>query len=251
MPSIFKLSAVPALAAALSLSITPASAAELLATGTPRSDVEVQSAWSPDDDIAANHRRYRYRRDRDIDAGDVIAGVLIIGGIAAIANAANRGRDDSYRDRDWRYPDSDGAGWRGDDPRGLDRAVRQCVGAIERDSRVETVDSANREGDGWRVTGSLYNGAGFSCSVGADGRIESIEAGGQDFGSDDAGGDYGYSEDRQWNDDRYAEERARIDGQADSEEMAGPQPAYPGGPVEGEEPADGDFEVGEGYDGAD
>ncbi|HEU4651964.1 MAG TPA: hypothetical protein VFS49_11185, partial [Croceibacterium sp.] len=44
--------------------------------------------------------QYRDRyRDRDgIDVGDVIAGALIIGGIAAVASAAgrNRGYDDGY-----------------------------------------------------------------------------------------------------------------------------------------------------------
>lgn len=246
MPSIFKLSAMPALAA-LSLSIAPASAAVLPDGHAPWTDAEVVQVWTPDDDIAANHRRYR--RDRDIDAGDVIAGVLIIGGIAAIANAASRNRDDRYRNRDWRYPDNYRGDWRNGDSRGLDRAVETCVAAVEREQRVETVDSVNRDGGGWRVAGSLYSGAGFTCSVDEDGRIESLDAGSEygSYRSDEAGMS---GADSQWDDDRYAEERARIDGQADGEEMTGPQPAYPGGPVEGEEPIDGDFEVGEGYDGA-
>ncbi len=50
-------------------------------------------------------------RDRDdgIDAGDVIAGALIIGGIAAVAGAIDNDRDD-YRDRNYRdqnYRDQD------------------------------------------------------------------------------------------------------------------------------------------------
>lgn len=84
-------------------------------------------------------------RDRDgISAGDVIAGALIIGGIAAIASAANNGRDyraddyryddyryDEYRDRDYRYDRAgygNGYGYR-QNPR---QAVAQCVSATER-----------------------------------------------------------------------------------------------------------------------
>jgi hypothetical protein len=50
---------------------------------------------------------YAEHRDRDgISAGDVIAGALIIGGIAVIASAASkndRGRYGDYRDGDYRY----------------------------------------------------------------------------------------------------------------------------------------------------
>ena len=82
-------------------------------------------------------------RDRDgISAGDVIAGALIIGGIAAVASAASN-NNDRY-DRDYRY-DRAGYGdygynqgygyrndyaWRGN-PR---RAVEQCVYAAERNA---------------------------------------------------------------------------------------------------------------------
>ena len=63
-----------------------------------------------------------YDRDRGISAGDVIAGALIIGGIAAIASAASRDRDDRYRGRgyDRRYYN---------DPRS---AIEQCVNSTER-----------------------------------------------------------------------------------------------------------------------
>jgi hypothetical protein len=77
------------------------------------------------------------RRDNDgISAGDVIAGALVIGGIAAVAAAASR--DDGYS-RDYRYDragyggdyryDRD-RGWRGS-PR---RAIEQCVYAAERNA---------------------------------------------------------------------------------------------------------------------
>lgn len=56
-----------------------------------------------------------YHRDRGIDGGDVLAGILLIGGIAAIASAASKsGRDRDARDyryedgryEDGRYPDT-------------------------------------------------------------------------------------------------------------------------------------------------
>mgnify|MGYP003592941263 FL=1 len=79
----------------------------------------------------------RDHRGRDgISAGDVIAGALIIGGIAAVASAASK------NNRDYRY-DRAGYGWNGGYDRGdrYDRgygydnprqAVEQCVYAAER-----------------------------------------------------------------------------------------------------------------------
>ena len=86
---------------------------------------------------------YAEHRDRDgISAGDVIAGALIIGGIAAVASAASkndRDRDYRYGDGDYRY---DRAGYGYNDRRDYDRdshwrgsprrAVEMCVRATER-----------------------------------------------------------------------------------------------------------------------
>jgi hypothetical protein len=93
----------------------------------------------------------RYDRDR-IDAGDIIAGALIIGGIAAVASAAGRDRYD--RGYDYRY---DRAG----SPR---RAVEQCVYAAERNAsryswggRADVTDirDVDRRRDGYRVKGRI------------------------------------------------------------------------------------------------
>jgi len=142
---------------------------------------------------------HRHHHDR-IDAGDVFAGILILGGIAAIASAANKSnkerevREERYPDR--RYPSDedyrdyrdyrDGRGRYGDyrnerDDRsyggssyasGIDGAVDACVDEVERaDRRVDTVDNVNREGEGWRVEGRTSTGGEFSCSVDVDGRI--------------------------------------------------------------------------------
>lgn len=104
-------------------------------------------------------------RDRNgIDAGDVIAGALVIGGIAAIAAAA------SDNDRDYRY---DRAGYNGygydnarygygnGNPR---QAVAQCVAAAEQEAnrfswggRADVTDIRNvRETrNGYQVSGRI------------------------------------------------------------------------------------------------
>lgn len=86
-------------------------------------------------------------RDRDgISAGDIIAGALIIGGIAAVASAASKSGD-SY-DRDYRYGRAgydrgfgyrDDNAWRGS-PR---RAVEQCVYAAERSAARQSYGRAD------------------------------------------------------------------------------------------------------------
>ena len=61
--------------------------------GTVAAGAMAMASASP----AMAQSRYDHR-DRDgIDAGDIIAGALIIGGIAAVASAAGRGRYDGYR----------------------------------------------------------------------------------------------------------------------------------------------------------
>jgi len=102
------------------------------------------------------------RHDRDkIDAGDIIAGAVILGGIAAIASAtskSDRYRDGyRYRDRDYRYGDSRyGYG-------NARSAIEQCVRAVERDARragyrfasVTEIRDVDRERRGWEVKGRL------------------------------------------------------------------------------------------------
>lgn len=129
-----------------------------------------------------------WHRDRGgIDGGDVLAGLLIIGGIAAIATAAsnadkknrNARDDDSYRYR----PEDDRRDDRRDDwrdqsgsapsssARGLNDAVDSCVTEVERSGDIEEVFDATRNGDGYRVSGTLRNGDRFSCDVSRDGGV--------------------------------------------------------------------------------
>lgn len=136
------------------------------------------------------------RHHNDIDAGDVITGILIIGGIAAIASAASKGskdrqrdsRDRDYRDRDDRERD-DSRGYGNDDRpswqegRGIDNAVNRCVAEVERgDRRVDQVEAVNRDGEGWRVSGRMSGGDNFTCAIGSDGRIRNSNVGGQTAG---------------------------------------------------------------------
>jgi hypothetical protein len=136
-----------------------------------------------------------------IDAGDVFGGLLIVGGIAAIAAAVSNSnkdrrardderyrdyrdyRDDGYREvppqryRDDRSYDDDRDGpsssWRSGV--GDDGAVDACVGEVERGDRsIDSIDSVSREGDGWRVEGRVRGGRDFSCEVDADGRVRGL-----------------------------------------------------------------------------
>jgi hypothetical protein len=138
-----------------------------------------------------------------IDAGDLFAGLLIVGGIAALAVAASHASqrhqvqtDQNYRD----YPDQPNDNtyrpepnrldtyreasppsddFRGDPgyarPVSVDGAVDACVGAVQNGQRgVEGIVSVNREGNGWRVAGRDRDGNDFTCSVAGDGRIRGL-----------------------------------------------------------------------------
>jgi len=109
-------------------------------------------------------------RDRGVDAGDVIAGAVIIGGIAALAGAFdnNDRRDRRYRDRNYRgtthaYRGNYNNGYRGD-RRGGRNAVERCVRAAERQARrfggyryadVTQIRDVDRTRYGFRVQGRL------------------------------------------------------------------------------------------------
>jgi hypothetical protein len=151
--------------------------------------------------MARGWRGHHHRHHDRVDAGDVLAGILIIGGIAAIASAAsksNRERRERERDSDYRYPDRDYRGDRdydapshryGDDPRrgsyygsrgGMDGAAEICVDEVERgDSRVDTVEQVSREDFGWRVEGRLAGGRDYSCIVDHDHRIRRVTVDGK------------------------------------------------------------------------
>ena len=119
-------------------------------------------------------------RDNGIDVGDVIAGALIIGGIAAVASAASRNRNGGYvYEGNGRYNDPYYNGnydprydsrydqrytnqyTNAGDPR---QAVEQCVYAAERNanrysyggsSQVTDIRQIDRKRDGYTVKGRI------------------------------------------------------------------------------------------------
>lgn len=207
--------------------------------------------------------RRGWRRNR-VDAGDVLIGAAVIGGVIAIANSQRRReREVVVIDRDPRYRDRDPERDRRDDRRtgsaGLDNAVDMCLARIERDVRVDTVDNVERTASGWQVTGSIFNGAQFRCRIGNGGQIDTIDYDGT-FGAGDWR-DPQASADRpaegQWDEQSYAAARAGLGGTvrpdmavqeaemrggvavaptrgAITTATTGAMPAYPGGPIPGE-----------------
>jgi hypothetical protein len=187
-----RIAATAACAAALSLAASPAMA----------------RGW---------HGGYRHHRG-GVDGGDILAGVLILGGIAAVASAAsNNNRDNGdYRYREsYPYPDNrpeyrgsssySGAGYSSGT---IDSAVNACVGEVERgQDRVAAVDNASRTTDGWRISGQLDGGSNFNCAIDNDGRIRSVDLG-DGYSFNDVP-QYDSAAPGQWDDDAYA--RARSD----------------------------------------
>lgn len=132
------------------------------------------------------------REGNGIGAGEVIAGVAVLGGLAAILSS-DKGNDanNAYYDRaDRRYPSSGYDYRRNDDSRG---AVNQCVRAVERDGArrygrvdVRQVSSVDRKRNGYRIKGHVvqeerrgygrnrFDAGKFTCDV-SYGRIQNVK----------------------------------------------------------------------------
>ena len=237
----FGLSRLAVLAAGVSLLATPVAAMDLPTPGRAEiaTGITQQSGWG---DSGWGDRR-RHRGGGGIGTGDVLAGVLVIGAIAAIAGAADSNSRNDDRRRPVRYPEPQ---YRPDPPanyqssRGIDSAVSMCVDQVEGGSdRVQSVDNADRTSDGWRISGALDDGAGWNCWIDNDGRIREVNlAGDADRYSTSAVSDGQYNtfsaSDGQLSDDVYARARAAQRGSVARPDNVG-QPAYPGGPLPGEE----------------
>lgn len=230
--------------AVAALAISPAQAVELPRATAPAAqpDYATRTVLNDGAGEAENRRRYR-RHDDGIDAGDIIAGAVIIGGIFAIASAVDSSNRDSRRDSDYV---SNGA---------FDRAIDACVNQVERQQRIGAVENVGRTRTGYSVSGTLYNGSGFTCAVSEAGRVTNVDygygsagyqGGGQAYGNSDYGG-VQYA-DSQYSDDTYARARAGTYSAPDSYSGSGgtAQPAYPGGPVPGEDYDD--YPTSDGYD---
>lgn len=110
----------------------------------------------------------RYGRDRGISVGDVIAGAVVLGGIAAVAGSLG-GNNNRYDDRYYR----DGNyGYYNGNPRA---AVEQCVNAARVDAQrrgygyaqVTDIRDVDDTRYGWRVKGRLtVDGARYNSGYG-------------------------------------------------------------------------------------
>jgi len=177
-------SAIAASTALVFTGIAPAMAAPVGPAIAPVLPIEAgELGWSSEKDIAHRDRRWRgnrgygrgygrghHRRHRGrVNGGDVLAGILILGGIAAIASAASKNkRDRRYRDRDYRndrrYDDrrSDNRYDSRSNRRNMgamETAINVCANAAEQragdKARVSEIRSVARDGAGWRVEGDL------------------------------------------------------------------------------------------------
>jgi hypothetical protein len=222
-----RFAAATSIAAAFCMSAASASAVEL---PQPVGPAKVQ-AYDGDANSAENRRHRRRHRD-GIDGGDILAGVLILGGIAAVASAVENSND---RNRDYRdYPPpppprgyNDGYEYRGGDynsgSTGLDRAADICADAVERTiDPVGSIDSVRRGPNGWDVDGTLRDGSRFGCTIGNDGRITDVRAERSYSGAayeEDGNPDDSYGDEP--SDDRpYYDDQTSADGQYDDETYA-------------------------------
>ncbi|WP_283418550.1 hypothetical protein [Sphingopyxis sp. Geo48] len=145
--------------------------------------------------VSAAPAAARDRHDRDgISAGEVIAGAVVLGGLAAILSSSNNDRDrydryDRYDDRYGRYDGRYDRGRYDNDPRygyGYDYnrygnsrgAVSQCVNAVERGTSrygrtdVTQVTSIDRKRDGYRVKGRVVVRDGYGGRWGRGGSYD-------------------------------------------------------------------------------
>ncbi len=109
----------------------------------------------------AQGRYDRYDRNRDgISAGEVIAGAVILGGIAAVIASSG---DDRYDNRNYNRGYNNGGYNNGgyNNGNGSRRAVNQCVRTVENwangysRSDVTQINNIERTRGGYRVTGKL------------------------------------------------------------------------------------------------
>jgi len=112
---------------------------------------------------------HRYRdRDRGIGAEEIIAGAVILGGIAAIAGAFDGDDDWDRRDRNYRDRRYRDRRFRGYDAnfgrRGVERAIERCVRTAERQARrwggyrfadVTQIRDVDRTRNGLRIKGRM------------------------------------------------------------------------------------------------
>ncbi|HUD28526.1 MAG TPA: hypothetical protein VMQ93_06615 [Novosphingobium sp.] len=170
--------------------MTLAALAALSLTATPSLARDRYGDWN---------RHHRHRGGDGIDAGSLLAGLLVGGAAVAIATSAGKkssdGRGDDRGDEPapYRYPGGPVAGDQGygDAPVADDRplhdvpgdvgqgsfgaAVDACSAELERGSqRIDSVDGVRRMGERYSVEGRLQDGRPYACSVDDTGHIRSV-----------------------------------------------------------------------------
>ena len=189
--------------------------------------------------------RYRHGRHHGgLDLGDVITGILVIGGAVAVASAISDNADDDprpYPDR-YPYPYPREANSYPDDRYASDRvhdgqtemarAIDRCIADVEREERIATVDVASRVLNGWTVEGALRGGGLYRCEIDSFGNIRDVTIDGRELSSwnDEARQTPPYERDEG---DYYARARAR-------QGMSSPDPRSPHLGPSDREAGDGD-----------
>jgi len=147
------------------------------------------TAWSAADERYEARRHWKRHRHNDgIDGGDLLVGLLVLGGVAAVAGAIDKSGDQQrerrssgdypqrpydYRGNDWRGDEPRDDDWRGQQPsssRAMDRAVEACSAEAARTGRVDEIYAVDRIDGEWRVRGDYEGGGEFTCTVDSGGR---------------------------------------------------------------------------------
>ena len=241
------------------MAATPAAAIDMPAAAAPASSTARAGVLPVDAGEANQWRRYPpyHHHHRGPDAGEVIAGVLVVGALAAILSSTrNRDREryEERRERDRYDQRRDDRRGRGYGSRGIESAVDMCVDQAEyRDNRVEHVDRADRDAGGWHVSGTLSDGQRWTCFIDNSGEVRSIDYRSSAYSSaaplaaapasgqmSDAAYTRARASTRTAADEPYSYDEATV-AQALGEDD--PRPAYPGGPLPGEDGYDADLQV--------
>ncbi|HEY0411960.1 MAG TPA: hypothetical protein VGD66_02315 [Allosphingosinicella sp.] len=92
----------------------------------------------------ADARGRWHRHHDDVDAGDVVAGAIVVGGLAAIVSAIGRGNQEKQ-----------------------DAAVDSCSREAESrlDGRVSDIAGVTRRKGYYTVEGAVEGGRSFSCTI--------------------------------------------------------------------------------------
>jgi hypothetical protein len=147
-------------------------------------------------DIATGSAEYRRRHRHHVSGNDILTGIGILTGIAILADVVSSSEQRNRRDR---APEQRSEQGREQDREPMDyppianaesspaendigNAVSVCTKAAEisagNNSRVESIRSATRNGESWRIEGQLAGQAvtGFDCQV-TNGRVDSVKLG--------------------------------------------------------------------------